>query len=117
MLSALQLLFRLYFQLFAAVGLGGLVISYIAYRIIRVSVGLGKGGTLFRHSHGAWPWREVGYEASIYTAYCTAIALQSIHLFLSHCILFSPVHPLPVYTCYSRSISDRYGSFISAEEA
>ena len=52
-------------------------------------------------SHSAWPWlwqekekQETVYQKEcIYTAVCTAIALQSIHLFQSllqqHCILFS----------------------------
>ena len=39
----------------------------------------------------------VSFQECIYTAVCTAIALQSIHLFQSllqqHCILFSPTHP------------------------
>ena len=41
---------------------------------------------------------KVYHEECTYTACCTAIALQSIHLFQSHCILFSLTHPLPVYT-------------------
>ena len=48
---------------------------------------------------------------------CTAMALQSIHLFQSllqkHYILFSPTHPC-LYIFHSRSISNRYGSLLSA---
>ena len=40
----------------------------------------------------------VYHKECIYTACCTAIALQSIRLFQSHCTLFRPAHPLPVYT-------------------
>ena len=62
--------------------------------------GLGTG----LDSH-AWPWQwqekekqeTVYHEECINTPICTAIALQSIHLFQSllqkHCILFSPTHP------------------------
>ena len=61
-------------------------------------------GVVSVHGFGAmatWPLREkeeTGYhEECIYTAVCTAIALQSIRLFQSllqkHCILFSPTHP------------------------
>ena len=57
---------------------------------------------VLRHSHGAWPWRETGetvyHEECIYTARCTAIALQSIHLFQESLYTFSPAHPLPIYT-------------------
>ena len=38
----------------------------------------------------------MSHEECIYTARYTAIALQSIHLFQSHCILYLPTHPLPV---------------------
>ena len=45
-----------------------------------------------RHSRKA-TWQEtVSQEECIYTAVSTAIALQSIHLFQSHCINFSPAH-------------------------
>ena len=52
----------------------------------------------FMDLHGfgapAWSWREIVYhEECIYTASCTAIALHSIHLFQTHCILFSLTHP------------------------
>ena len=39
----------------------------------------------------AWPWQETVYhEECISTAFCTAIALQSIYLFQSHCLIFCP---------------------------
>ena len=47
-----------------------------------------------------WPhgkkatWQEtVSHEECIYMAVCSAMVLQSIHLFQSHCIVFSPTHP------------------------
>ena len=63
--------------------------SYIAYRIIRVS-DMGwrhgskntmvscMGGLVFRHGCGG---ETVYHEMCIYDASCTAVALQSIHLF------------------------------------
>ena len=59
--------------------------SYSAYRMlfqawIRVSV-----VSCMDMGVQAWPWREIGeivyHEECIYTARCTAIALQSIRLF------------------------------------
>ena len=35
----------------------------------------------------------VYHEECIYTTFCTAIALHSMHLFQSHFIIFSPTHP------------------------
>ena len=61
----------------------------------------------------------VYYEKYIYTPFCTAIALQSIHSFQSllqkHCVC-SPTHPcLYIYVGFhSRSLSNRYGSLFSA---
>ena len=106
--------------LIATIGLGS-VISDIAYSwncSFRISV--------VSCMDSAWPlqWQEkekqetVYHEECIYTPVCTAIALQSIHFFLSllqqHCI-FSPTHPcLCIYIAmfHSRSISNRYGSLL-----
>ena len=61
-------------------------------------------------------WQEiVSQEGYIYMAFCTAIALQSIRLFQSHCVVFRPPTPACIYIrFYSRSISNRYGSLLSA---
>ena len=58
------------------------------------------------------------HEEWIDTAACTAMALQSIRLFqslLQSIAFFFFAHPpLPVYIYHSRSISNRYGSLLSA---
>ena len=64
----------------------------------------------------------VYHEECIYTARCTVIALQSIHLFQSHDILFSPAHPLLYVYIYSYvSTPGLYrigiGVFLSARKA
>ena len=86
---------------------------------------------LFRWFHawirciGKWPLREKEeteyHEECIYTAVYTANALQSIHLFQSllHCIavFFRPLTRACKYIdlrYHSRSISNRYGSLLSA---
>ena len=60
---------------------------------------------------------EIVYNECIYATRCTTITLQSFHLLQSHCILNSPARPFPVYTYYSRLISNRDESLLSAEEA
>ena len=66
----------------------------------------------------------MSFQECIYTAICTAIALQSIRLFQSllHRIAVFLAHP-PLPVCvyiephfYSRSILHRYGSLLSAVE-
>ena len=114
----LQNLRHVYADALAAEGLG---VSDFVYRISHYSCfgGFRHGFetmVCFMHDQATWPWREtVHNEECIYTAPRTAIALQSIHLFQSHCIFFRPP-TVPVYiaTSHSRSISNRYGSFLSA---
>ena len=78
-----------------------------------------------RHGFGAqaWLWREtVHHEETKFTASCTAIALQTIHLFQYYCIFARPPSPacrdiylykasfsLRVYIEYKQKFSQRKG--------
>ena len=95
----------------ATVGLG---VSDIAYRMTRF-------GVVSVHGFGAraWLWSETVYRKEcIYTAFCTAMALQSIPLFQSllHCIavFFCPPTPACIYIYFTL---DRYridmGAFLA----
>ena len=102
------------------------MISDIAYSLVSVVSYMD-----WEHGFGAWirctsmaiakgKQETVYHEECIYTAVCTAIALQSIHLFQSllqkHCI-FSPTHPclyIHIATLSLQVISNRNGSLLSA---
>ena len=103
----------------------GLGISEFVYRIIALFVSVVSGmDSVHGLSARGWPWQEkketMHEDECIYTSSCTAIALQSIHLFQSllqnHCH-FSPAHlPLPVYrysTFHSRSYRRDMGVFLA----
>ena len=109
-------LLRIWVSIFATAELG---ISDFACRIIALLDPVVSCMDSKDVVHGlgaqARPWWETVYlEECIYTAFCTAIALHSIHLFQSHCTVFSPTHPyLYILRSHSRSIPNRYGSLRS----
>ena len=78
-----------------------IVYSHYSSRWLHASNGLRSKDSVHRHGHCKEKQETVYQEECINTAVCTAITLQSIHIFQSllqeHCFIFSPTHPLPVY--------------------
>ena len=98
-------------------------VSDFVYRMIAlfVSVVSGIGSKTLWFYGLEWIWcigmaiakekREIAYyKEYIYTAFCTAIALYSIHTFEIDYIVFLPTYPNLDTYFHSRSISSRYGS-------